>query len=224
MFIYAHRGSSEAHPENTVEAFRSALEEGADGIETDLRLTSDGVIVLAHDARVRGTDGVKRAIELERFETLRAASPSGGRGLPTLEELVEVADGKAGVNLEIKDPAVVPLLGPFLARIPGALITSFDFDAVKEAHRLYPEVPAGMVVERWNGAREREAFTEGFSALSLKGSHFRPEILAGCRDRGMKLNIWVVNEPSDARRALAAGVDGIFTDRPGEIRRALFAP
>lgn len=221
MFIYAHRGASATHPENTVEAFRGALEEGADGIETDLRLTRDGVIVLAHDKAVKGVDGVRRVVGEETLETLKRAGPPGERGVPTLEDLVRVAGGKVAINLEIKEPKVVPHLGPFLDRISHAVITSFHFEAVLEARKLYPEVMAGMVVERWNARAQREAFTEGFGALSLKGSLYTSEIHEGCRARGMKLNVWVVNEPSDARRALAAGVDGIFTDKPGEIRRVI---
>jgi len=99
MKMIAHRGHhNERIPENTMQAFSKALELGADGIETDLRLSLDEKIILFHDAKIEDKKGKKRAVEALTYRELKEIKAD----IPTLEELLEVADTKVTLILEIK--------------------------------------------------------------------------------------------------------------------------
>src|SRR2546428_12568771 len=118
-WVMAHRGASVAEAENTLAAFEAALAAGAEAIEFDVRLTSDGVPVVMHDARVdRTTDGhgVVRTMTIADIKRLRIATSDGGRAeVPTLVEALSLLTGRATVDIEIKN-------------VPGEP----DFDAVAE--------------------------------------------------------------------------------------------
>src|SRR5438093_12032267 len=105
--VVAHRGASADHPENTLQSFQGALDAGAQVIETDVRLTADGVPIVLHDADVsRCTDGSGFVNDLT-IEEVKRLDASGGRAeraeVPTLAEVLELVSGRAGINLEIKN-------------------------------------------------------------------------------------------------------------------------
>src|SRR5918997_6489066 len=115
--IYAHRGASAVHPENTLRAFRHALALGVDGIELDVHATSDGIPVVIHDRNVeRTTDGLGYVdeIPLARFRTLDAGD---GERVPKLDEVLELVGEVARLDVEIKgsriEPAVLDVLGQY---------------------------------------------------------------------------------------------------------------
>src|SRR5215203_4737544 len=107
--IIGHRGAPNAQPENTLTSFALALEQGADALETDLRFTRDGQIVLFHDATLdRMTDGYGQVSEmtLAELKQLRTRAPGGAlidEPIPTLAELIEFTHGQTPLLLELKD-------------------------------------------------------------------------------------------------------------------------
>lgn len=107
MMVAAHRGNSDCYPENTMAAFRSAIEVGVDMIETDVRMTKDGVLVLIHDKLVdRTTDGAGAVAEMTfaQLRALNAGSAAQPQPIPTLEELLALlADTDVTLNLEVKE-------------------------------------------------------------------------------------------------------------------------
>lgn len=109
MLVAAHRGDSYNHAENTMDAFRAAIQAGADMIETDVHLTRDGVLVLIHDDKVdRTTDGHGLVAEMtfEELRRLNAGSLYNPAQIPTLEELLQELSGQAVLlNLEVKEYA-----------------------------------------------------------------------------------------------------------------------
>lgn len=216
MLVYAHRGSSRSHPENTMEAFEAAIAEGADGIETDLRLTMDGEIVLCHDPKFHRAE-----ISSTSFSTLRSIAASHGGNLPSLSDLLDLATGKTSLNLEIKDPAVVGHLSRHKRLIADCLFTSFHAEAWTGVRWAWPAFKVGPVLDRW-GKVEMEAVERlKPDAVSLKASLWSPAALDFCGRAGADLLLWVVNDPTDALLARTAGVQGIFTDEPGKITSAL---
>lgn len=212
MIVYAHRGSSERHPENTLEAFAAAIAEGADGIETDLRLTFDKQIVLLHDQKIAGLAASETSLA-----DLSKRAVMEGYELATLPELLELARGRVALNLEIKDPSVVPHLVALPDVLGSALFTSFDVRAIENLRELAPNAKAGFVFDRWSGTEA--ALVRSFLpyAVSLKKSRYSPEALKICHDAGAKLLLWVVNDPVRAAEFAAMGVDGIFTDAPDRV-------
>jgi glycerophosphoryl diester phosphodiesterase len=167
--IMAHRGASDELPENTLAAFRRALAQGADILETDIRFTRDDEIVIMHDATVDRTTlgtGAAAAMTLSEFKRLRARMPEQPRVLtelaeqdpaeapPTLGEFLELtAEGQVPVALELKDDRfmnsrdagrLIALLDKYKA-LGRTVLLSFRGARVRACKRLAPEVPIGII-------------------------------------------------------------------------------
>jgi glycerophosphoryl diester phosphodiesterase len=193
--ICAHRGASRAHPENSLAAFATAIEMGADMIETDVRRTPRGKLALHHDP----------------------LGPRRPRGLVELAELVELADGRVALDIELKEAGyeeeVLAALDP---RPEGLVVTSFIPKAVAAVHALDPGIATGLIF-RPGDRRELAARAEACGARMVvaHSSSLRPELGAELAAAGRPLMVWTVND----RRRLAAvmttpGVTHLVTDVP----------
>lgn len=157
--VVAHRGVPVLKPENTLESFELALEQGADVLETDLRLSKDGEIVLFHDATLeRMTDGTGEtgAHSLAELKKLRTRTPSGalsGQTIPTLVELLSLTQGQVPLLLELKDPRFAE---PEFARLlvdtliahdvaARASVVSFKPHLVAAVRNVEPTLPVGHI-------------------------------------------------------------------------------
>ena len=161
--IVAHRGVPVMQPENTLPSFSLALEQGADALETDLRFTRDGEIVLFHDATLaRMTDGQGAVSDhtLPQLKTLRTRAPDGSLTsvtIPTLGELIEMTQAQTPLLLELKDPQfaqrpAAEQLVQLLARhnmIERSAIVSFHADYVATVEAVAPAIPTGNIT-LWN--------------------------------------------------------------------------
>lgn len=215
--IIAHRGASRDAPENTLAAFRLAWQQGADAIETDLRLTADGETVAFHDADGRRIFGDPRLIgDLSRREV-----PA-----PTLAEvLAEVPDDRQ-VVLELKEP-MIPELGVFPAA--RTTIISFDPNVVIDVKRALPATRVLWLFGdyacfyRFSGEWLRRRASElGVDGVDLRyAARITPRVLAPLREAGLVVFTYTVNLRADVRRCQTLGLDGITTDFPGNARRWL---
>jgi glycerophosphoryl diester phosphodiesterase len=161
--VVAHRGASATEPDNTLAAFEAALVAGADAVELDVRLTSDGVAVVLHDADVSGStngSGFVHTMTLAEVKGLDAAAGRGPRQeIPTLAEALEAIDGRAGVDLEIKnlpgEPAFdSPVEGVLKATLEAleassfggpVLISSFNWLTIERSKHLAPDIATGFL-------------------------------------------------------------------------------
>ncbi len=158
-YVMAHRGNRVACPENTLAAFRRALADGADLLETDLWLSTDGELVCIHDPTVdRTTDGTGR-VEEKSVRELKTLSASCGRAefaaerVPTLEEVVALVPPGRGLVLELKsdrflEPAVARQLAARLDALPAgarAAVISFSLARVRSVKAAMPELPIGWI-------------------------------------------------------------------------------
>src|SRR5688572_12318842 len=174
QIIVAHRGASHDAPENTLAAFNLAWEQGADGIEADFYLTSDGKIICLHDKDTQRTAGVKHVVSETPFDVLRKLDVGAWKGddfrgerMPTLEEIIAtVPKGKKFV-IELKPgPEIVTPLAAALKDAPlereQILIIAFNADTVAECKRQLPDVKVHWLVRyeqdkktgRWTPTRE----------------------------------------------------------------------
>ena len=222
MLVLAHRGANRERPENTLAAFRRAVELGADGVELDVHRTRDDGLVVRHDP-----DGPFGALaELTLAEVTDA--------LPEVPTLAAVLDACAGllVNVEIKHPPpdaghdpdrrAADLVAGMLADRGGAdrvIVSSFDLPTVDRVRAVAPAVPTGWLVA-WADPIDALAVAHdhGHDALhpgvwSLVGS-LAVEVVAAAHDRGLAVNVWTVNEEDELRRLGQAGVDAVITDVP----------
>jgi glycerophosphoryl diester phosphodiesterase len=234
--IIAHRGASEEAPENTLDAFRLAWQQGADAIEMDLRTTSDGCVVVLHDADLRRVAGVPQWVAQMKWEELKVLTASRGRnwrgtevGVPLLETvLAEVPPGKQ-VFLEIKESVgMLPALRRVIesGSLSGSQITLLCRDSLvlTTAKRKMPAVNAAWVLHYPSVLGfERlisNAVKQNLDALDVSISWPMDERrVARAHDEGLKVFVWTVDDVGRAREFAKAGVDGITTNAPLRMRR-----
>ncbi len=244
--LYAHRGASLELPENTLEAFQRAVELGADALETDLHLTKDGRVVLAHDPDGLRMAGEKRLISACTFAEVRAWNvgerfvdrdgrrPFAGRRvtMPTLHELLDACPGvRLNVDLKPRRPRMVEAVLKLL-RDRGAeervTLASFHSEPLAELRAR------GYRGELALSARE--VLTLAAMPAWLPGAHLAvrghavqipprrrlpnlasPRFIARCHALALRVDYWVIDEPAEAQALLERGADGIMTNDPARL-------
>jgi glycerophosphoryl diester phosphodiesterase len=242
--IIAHRGDSSRCPENTLAAFASAMEAGADLVEADVQLTGDGHVVVIHDATVDRTTNGKgdvRRLTLPEIRALSAGYPSrfgpqyAGERIPTLAELLAFTRGRARVMIEMKPESVTDeaaedgLEARTIAEVRKAgmvgdvALISFDRRALLRCRAQAPEITRGFLFHKREPddvvAGAREAGTE--LVLPEKGM-LSDELLRRTRQAGLKLSTWVVDDPEELRALARYELYGVATNRPREMLDAIW--
>lgn len=221
LTIIAHRGARSLAPENTLKAFALAVELGAPWVELDVQLHADRLWVF-HDHRLeRTTNGRGRFMDTTA-DRLRSLDAGDGERIPYLEEVIERIGRRARINVELKSghgtaAAVATCIGAFLARgwkPDDFLVSSFMLPELQAFRQLRPEVPLGALL--WGIPLDLAACasTLGAAAVNIALEFADAELIADARSRGMQVLVYTVNEPDDAQRLQALGVNGIFTDYP----------
>jgi glycerophosphoryl diester phosphodiesterase len=218
--IIAHRGVRDRYPENSLPAFQSALEEGADAIELDVHGTSDGVLVVHHDDRlpvVPNSTLSGRAIaaipssELEPFEL------APGIGIPTLDEALDAVMPRAGAYIEIKAPNIEASLADALARRRESrercAVHSFDHRTVRRFGLIAPNIPTGILLAGYpvdSPSLLRAAHARDFWLTCEFIDRDLVDAIHAARGRVIA---WTCNDAPEWSRLATLGVDGICTDR-----------
>jgi len=232
---FAHRGFSGKYPENTRRAFLAALEEGCDGIESDVHLSSDGEPVIIHDAELGRTCTARGKVGSYTFRELREldigswkGSEFAGERILHLDELLEIIlNARIILNLEIKNYEVFyeDIEEIVIGRIKalGAekrlILSSFNHISMKKCKEIEPSIPAGLLYEYPLLDAPDYAARQGIDALH---PHFRclvysPDLVQAAHDRGVKVNTWTVNTEEDIRFCAGLGVDSIISNFPDKL-------
>ena len=243
MRLYAHRGSSgPARPdllENTIPAVTAALRGGADGVEVDLRLSADGVLVLCHDATLRRLAGSRLAVATTAWRELRTACAARGFLLATAEQALVAAAGRP-VVLEVKQPppgrtpATAVALVDLLLRLRSAglplqvTVSSFAPAVVAAVRDTAPTVLGvrtallGDLTDRPSGL-VRQALHAGHAEVHPQVAALLAEPSAVERAHAVGVGVvpWTVNRGRALRRLQALGVDALITDVPARARLAV---
>jgi len=230
--IFAHRGSSAHAPENTLAAFKLAVDHGADAIELDVKLSQDGEVMVIHDQTVERTTNGSGQVRQLRFEELRRldagsffGDPYAAEKIPTLREVFESVGDKIFINIELTNYSspndrlverVVEWVINYRMQ-EKVLFSSFHPFNLLKVYRRLPECPLALLALGGSA---------GWPARSFIGRWFSPHILHPClsdlsadliekeHNRGRRVHVWTVNQPVDLTRAFRWGVDGVFTDDP----------
>ena len=231
MWVVAHRGASGHAPENTLAAFRRAVELGAAFIETDLQISRDAHIVVIHDDRLDRTTtgrGPVREHTLAELRELDAGSwydsQFAGERIPRLEEVLEFSRQSDIVfYLEIKpgapwgvEQAVVGALRS-AGETTRAVVLSFDAATLATVRRLEPTLMTGYLYDRQQPDAVQRALELGARQLAPRGDLVTPELVAEARRNSLQVVTWTINKPEQMRTLAAAGVDGIMTDYPDRL-------
>lgn len=210
-------------------AFDLAVRMGCDWIETDLRLTADGAIVIIHDPRVdRTTDGKGKVDDftLARLRRLEAGTWGGwklrGERIPTLDEVLQWGRGRCGMNLEIKEESrVEELIRQLAARFKGpGLLDRILFSSFRASDlvRLRAALPHARLA--WLASRHSRGLTPLHRKVRLAAMHPKVTLIdrrlaERCRRLGLAVHVWVVNQRQRLAELEALPVDGVMTDDPG---------
>lgn len=226
-FIWAHRGASSCAPENTMAAFSSAVELGADGLELDIHLSQDGVPVVIHDESLeRTTDGcgLVAGATLSQLRQLDAggwfSSEYAGEPLPTLEEVLDVFGGRLRLNLELKEFAAGVEMLTLLHRYPDAevVVSSFDYALLKQLRSTDENLPLAVLFYEGNWRQAiRLAVEISACAFHPVGTRVCRRMVASCKQVGLPVSVWTVDSAPHARSLMRMGVSGLFTNDPATL-------
>ncbi|MBS1855733.1 MAG: glycerophosphodiester phosphodiesterase family protein [Acidobacteria bacterium] len=223
----AHRGEHLQHPENTIPAFEEAIRAGADFIEVDLRTTSDGKLVLSHDATVdRCTNGHGKIAEMTFTEVealdagVKAGSEFAGTRIPTFDQVLDLARGKIGIYVDTKSASAQDLAG----HIDGHGMTDHVviYCGAGLARQIQAINPRLKVMPESVSAERARTLVEQLhpKVMAFGGADFTPEIIGIVKQAGAAVYVdrqGSTDNPRDWQAAIDAGADGIQTDRPGPL-------
>jgi glycerophosphoryl diester phosphodiesterase len=220
LLIFAHRGNTQAFRENTLDAFRSAITDGADGLELDVHVTRDGQLVVHHDATI----GSAR-IAAMTGDGARQLARTTGYELPELGEVIELARGRVRLDVELKavgcEKAVVRLLAEQGLSAADVIVTSFNAQVVAKIARLDADILTGLLVERMSLAEAIDTYFEcGADVLSPRQDMVNANFLNEAEREEIVLLPWTVNDKDSIRSLLRSNaVLGIVTDRVSDAVR-----
>jgi glycerophosphoryl diester phosphodiesterase len=243
--IIAHRGDSSRAPENTLAAIELAISAGADMVEIDVGFSADGALMVIHDASLERTTsgtGEVRALPLAGLRELDAggwfAPRFAGEKIPLLGEALDLVRGRLPLNVEIKGDSVVErtregspgdIEDAVLAAVrergmfDQVLFSSFHPLALWRLRRRDPRAfTASLLHAHWHRGRSPREIVEevGSSALHVADRELEPQLILGCREAGIPLRVYTVNDPGRYLELAAQGIDAVFSDDPGGLRRA----
>lgn len=239
MMIIAHRGASGTAPENTLAAFRRAIEDGAHGIELDVRSSRDGKIIVFHDETLdRTTDGtgLVHRHTLAQLKRLDAGSFFGRQfateKIPHLAEVIQLTKStNTRLFIELKQGR--HLTHRFLARLiqvirqhlalARCVVMSFHHDSLKAVKLLEPRLDTVLLVDRIKTVEGliRTARTQSALGVGLDIHLATGDVVGGLRQSGLMVIVWTVNSIREMRSLIKTGVDGITTDYPKRLKKLM---
>jgi len=234
--VYAHRGGSKLRPENTIAAFDNGLALGADGLEFDVHLSRDGVVVVHHDRTLDRTTsgrGPLAALTSDELKRLDAGVHFPGfagaaGGVPTLREVLRrYPSARMIIELKLNDPSLAhKAIDEVRAAdaVDRVALGSFGTRVLRSARAYEPRIRTGASREEtrlflyrsWVRWPVRRPPYQDFQVPELAGSTrvVSPRFVRYAHQADCRVKVWTVDEESDMRRLLSWGVDAIISDRP----------
>ncbi|MFJ6617099.1 glycerophosphodiester phosphodiesterase [Kitasatospora sp. NPDC091335] len=222
--VIGHRGSPRKAPENTMASFDTALDQGADWLETDVQTTRDGVPVLMHDSTVDRTTNGKGAIAdltAAQIAALRVTiGPGPAQPVATLDQLLKrLADSNATLLMEIKwqrPEDVARIAGMAAGSRARVVLYSFSADHLRQAHAVAPALPMVLIQ---SGAIAEDAGDLPLRGIALESGLASSARIAAERRAGHEVYVWTLDSEESWQLMAARDADGLITDTPAPARR-----
>jgi len=221
FYLFAHRGAKGHEPENTLAAFAKALDLGARWMETDVYVVEDELVVF-HDGRLERTTNGTGYVSESSLEYLRSLDAGKGQRIPFLTEVLDLIEGKSGINIELKGPGTATRVAVLIKQLltntswrrDQFIVSSFDIPELLAFVRMMPEIRVGVLTA--NIPLDYAEFAEPLNAWSIHASmeFINREFVDDAHGRGKKLFVYTVNHPEDYERLRKLGIDGVFSDFP----------
>jgi glycerophosphoryl diester phosphodiesterase len=219
MHKIAHRGAKGYVAENTLASFQKAIELGADGIELDVHLSSDGKVMVIHDETIDRTTSRKGLVNHFTSEELEVLE------IPTLESVFDLAHQKCFINIELKTyetaDKVAELIEKYVSEnnwsYEQIIVSSFDWNAIQQVHFLNDKIQIGVLTH--TDLELAIAFAKFIKAHSVHPYYhlLSAENVAQMHSKNFKVYPWTINEPEDITFVKSLQVDGIITDFPDRL-------
>jgi glycerophosphoryl diester phosphodiesterase/predicted amidohydrolase len=223
--VCAHRGIPSACPENTLPSFGAAIAAGAQEIELDLWLSSDGAPVVCHDGDLFRTTGRRARISELPWEEIRRLDASEGRDagwrgarVPRLEEVLDLAGARVGLNIHLKEPGPEGRLVALVARLlreRGLEETAYiagEESVLEAAAGLCPGIARACLAQQANPEEQVRVAGRYSCARVQFGRSATDAALAQARERGLVRNLFYADEPGEARAWVRRGIDVVLTN------------
>jgi glycerophosphoryl diester phosphodiesterase len=246
QLIIAHRGASHDAPENTLAAFKLAIEQGADGFEADFFLGKGGHVVCLHDPDTKRVAGKELLVKEAQFDELRALDVGSWKGpewkgerMPTLEEVVAAVPEGKKFYIELKSSrevveSVAKILAASKLKPEQVVIISFHAEAIAECKTRMPQFKALWL----SGMKKKKDGTPpptadqvaatlkriGADGLGAEGvtEHFNAAFIARLRELGCReFHVWTIDDPQVAEFYAKLGAGSITTNRPEWLRKEM---
>lgn len=235
--ITAHRGASREAPENTLAAFQRAIDDMADYIELDVQMTSDGYIVVMHDASAYRTTGVARNITDMTYEEVKKLDAGywfsekyRGERVPSFEEVLKLVKNSPvsiKLNVEIKSSAdssiaagkVIELIKKYSME-QNCVITSFDYNALLAVKSMDEDIQTGYILSVAYGRFYENTNVDFFS---VNASFLTKRTVDAIHNTGKQVYAWTANNDTSIKNLANKGIDNIITDEPVMAREVVYS-
>jgi len=220
-----HRGACGYEPENTLASFKKAMDLGVDMIELDVQLTSCNEIVVMHDKELERCTNGRGFIFYHTLSELKLLDAGNGEKIPTLEEVLDLVDKKAMVNIELKGKGTAKVVWPIVQnyiknkgwKLDDFLFSSFTKKELKIIREFSVDARIGII------AYHRRMIPKDFIntikpySLNLKYSFISSRFMKIAKAENYRIFAFTVNKPDDIKKIRELGVDGIFSNFPDRL-------
>ena len=223
--LIGHRGARGLAPENTLLGLDTGIRAGCPWVEFDVQLHRTGELFLLHDLTLERTTNGSGLATQAPWEMLRSLDAGARQHIPTLDEALDLVDGRAVVNIELKtwDGTASAVARLLVERIQAGLppekllVSSFHLPELYEFKQRLPQVPVGVLfcgvpLDYAAAATELEAVS-----INLSSEFVDSRIVTDAKARGLAVYVYTVNRPEELDWLVRMGVDGVFTDYPDRL-------
>lgn len=221
MKVFAHRGASGHYPENTLAAFQAALDSGCHGIELDVFLHQDELVVI-HDRQLARTTNGHGWLEDYNKNELQQLDAGLGQAIPTLWQVLALCANQLEINIELKDPAAGHTLLQLLTQaqqqlqldLSTILVSSFHHPLLLQLHQLQPQLRLGLLIAHYPADLAALLATPIWASLHCDRGFIDATLVEQAHQLGLAVYVYTVNEQREALALQQMGVDGIFCNYP----------
>jgi glycerophosphoryl diester phosphodiesterase len=228
----AHRGASGTFPENTLSAFRAAIDATANMCELDVQLSRDGAVVVIHDETVeRTTNGKGEVSELTLDELKRLDAGARfhggahkGERIPTLDEVFAVTAGRCGLNIELKAGGLEHQVAQIMTArnaFKGSIVSSFEWEYLKKIQQLHFNIRFALLADDKPVDLLMNAVAMRAYAINPRWDMVTADLCKAAHERNLMVYTWTVDADARMRALIECGVDGIMTNFPERLRTVL---
>ena len=231
--VTAHRGYSAAYPENTIPAFKGAIQVGADWAELDVQQTADGEVIVMHDSNLKRTTGLDKEVWQVTWDEIKDLDNGSWFDkkyqtvrIPTLEEVLKVCRGKIHLNIEIKpsghdkdlEEQVAKLLKKYHMR-DTCVVSSLKYDSLRKIKEADDSIETAYITSVSYGNFTDLEYADGYSVESTLLSK---SFINKAQKAGKQIYVWTVNSEERLEKVVGMGIDNVITDDPVMAKELIY--